>query len=493
MDFVPLIDQLGERGAAIAGGALIGALFGVFAQRSAFCTRSAVLDLTRGRDLKALAVWAAGFAAAVLGVQYLLASGRLDVLETRFFSTAQSLSGALIGGALFGVGMVLARGCVSRLIVLSASGNLRALYTSVVIAVVGLATYSGVLVPARDLPLWTGLVVLAIFIPLSHLGSRLFHFALDHPPTSNYPRIIRAPTRLREFRACHVPSSRWHHLFNFENYFFYRVVIDRFFRVIGRYRQGVENVLAVAISEQIFVFDDLPEEFDGFRILLLTDLHLDGLEPLTDVLIERVRDLEVAICLIGGDIRMELYGPIAPSVRLLRKLVDSVQAKHGKFGVLGNHDCIEMLPDLEDAGVSMLINEAREIVRNRASLWLIGVDDPHFYKCDDLEYACSDVPPEAFKILLAHSPEIYHKATDPGIRLYLCGHTHGGQICLPWVGPVFTHSSAPRYTAAGHWTFGDMTGYTSRGAGASGVPLRFNCPGEIPLITLRNRMPQPTV
>ncbi|MEQ8294882.1 MAG: YeeE/YedE thiosulfate transporter family protein [Nitratireductor sp.] len=150
MDFVPLIDQLGERGAAIAGGALIGALFGVFAQRSAFCTRSAVLDLTRGRDLKALAVWAAGFAAAVLGVQYLLASGRLDVLETRFFSTAQSLSGALIGGALFGVGMVLARGCVSRLIVLSASGNLRALYTSVVIAVVGLATYSGVLVPARD-------------------------------------------------------------------------------------------------------------------------------------------------------------------------------------------------------------------------------------------------------------------------------------------------------------------------------------------------------
>lgn len=150
MDFVPLMDRFGEAGTAVLGGALIGVLFGFFAQRSAFCTRSAVLDLTRGRDLKALATWAAGFAAAILGVQLLLANGSLDVVETRFFSTAQSLSGALVGGALFGVGMVLARGCVSRLLVLTASGNLRALYSIVVIGIVGLATYSGILVPLRD-------------------------------------------------------------------------------------------------------------------------------------------------------------------------------------------------------------------------------------------------------------------------------------------------------------------------------------------------------
>lgn len=150
MDFVPLMDRFGEAGTAVLGGAVIGVLFGFFAQRSAFCTRSAVLDLTRGRDLKALATWAAGFAAAILGVQLLLANGNLDVVETRFFSTAQSLSGALVGGALFGVGMVLARGCVSRLLVLTASGNLRALYSVVVIGIVGLATYSGILVPLRD-------------------------------------------------------------------------------------------------------------------------------------------------------------------------------------------------------------------------------------------------------------------------------------------------------------------------------------------------------
>lgn len=150
MDFIPLIDSIGENATALVGGIVIGGLFGFFAQRSAFCTRSAVLDLTRRRDLAALATWAAGFAAAVLGTQLLLNYGYLNVRDTRFFSTAQSLSGALIGGTLFGIGMVLARGCVSRMLILAASGNLRALYMSLVIAIVGYATYAGVLVPLRD-------------------------------------------------------------------------------------------------------------------------------------------------------------------------------------------------------------------------------------------------------------------------------------------------------------------------------------------------------
>ena len=150
MDLVPLIDRLGEPGTALAGGAVLGLVFGFFAQRSRFCTRSAVLDLTRGRDMTALATWAAGFAAAVLGVQALLALGLVGVTETRFFSTPQSLSGAIVGGLAFGVGMVLARGCVSRLLVLGASGNLRAVLSVLIIGLVGLATYSGVLVPLRD-------------------------------------------------------------------------------------------------------------------------------------------------------------------------------------------------------------------------------------------------------------------------------------------------------------------------------------------------------
>ena len=98
MDLVPLIDQLGENGAAIAGGAVIGIVFGFFAQRTGFCTRSALLDVVRGRNLSALAVWLSGFAVTILGVQLLLQQNMLSVQETRFFSTAQSLSGAIVGG-----------------------------------------------------------------------------------------------------------------------------------------------------------------------------------------------------------------------------------------------------------------------------------------------------------------------------------------------------------------------------------------------------------
>lgn len=150
MDLVPLIDSIGEPHTALVGGAVLGLAFGVFAQRSRFCTRSAVLSAMGDTDLKPLATWAAGFAAAILAVQLLLGGEFINVAETRFFSTAQSLSGAIIGGLLFGVGMVLARGCVSRLLVLGASGNLRGVFSIAIVGLTALATYSGLLVPLRD-------------------------------------------------------------------------------------------------------------------------------------------------------------------------------------------------------------------------------------------------------------------------------------------------------------------------------------------------------
>jgi len=153
-----------------------------------------------------------------------------------------------------------------------------------------------------------------------------------------------------------------------------------------------------------------------------------------------------------------------------------------------------MTPDFEEAGLIMLINESWPIERNGEKIWIVGVDDPHYYKMADTRQAFRDVPEEAFTIFLAHSPEKYKQAARFQSRLYLCGHTHGGQICLPEPlkrGPLLTNSRAPRFTASGLWQYQGMTGYTSRGAGASSIPLRFNCPGEITVITLRKDKSEP--
>lgn len=343
-----------------------------------------------------------------------------------------------------------------------------------------------VLAPTLDLPAWKPVLAWAAFVPIAHAGACYWHYVLAHPPMDGYPRLIRSTTRLREWRACHTPLAHWQTWLNFESYVYYRVIMAQFFRATGWYQHGIRNALAPQVSRHELWFEDLPASFDGYRILLLTDLHLDGLQSLPDILIERIAPLdEVDLCLIGGDVRMEMYGPMAPSIRQLKRLLKQVRSVDGIYGVLGNHDCIEMLPELEQAGVDMLVNDAELLQRGHDTLCLAGVDDPHYYRCHDVELALRKCPVGTFTILLAHSPEIFREAAIAGIRLYLCGHTHGGQICAPRLGPVFTHSRAPRRTAAGPWSEGNMLGFTSRGAGASGLPLRFNCPGEIALLTLR--------
>jgi len=150
MDMVWLIDTYGEPQTAALIGFGLALAFGFIAERSGFCTRSALLEILSGKLKSALPLWLLAFATAILLVQFAIYSQTISVGETRFFSTAQSLSGALIGGALFGVGMALARGCSSRLMILGATGNLRALTTVAVMAGVAWATYQGFLTGARD-------------------------------------------------------------------------------------------------------------------------------------------------------------------------------------------------------------------------------------------------------------------------------------------------------------------------------------------------------
>jgi uncharacterized membrane protein YedE/YeeE len=150
MDFEYLIDQFGETGTTALGGLVLGVLFGAFAQRSQFCLRAAVVEFWRGQIGSKVAIWLLTFSAAVAGTQALISSGNLDISDSRMLASYGSLSGAVLGGLLFGSGMVLARGCGARLLVLAATGNLRALFSGLLFAAVAQASLRGILAPARD-------------------------------------------------------------------------------------------------------------------------------------------------------------------------------------------------------------------------------------------------------------------------------------------------------------------------------------------------------
>ncbi|MDO9297889.1 YeeE/YedE family protein [Bradyrhizobium sp.] len=152
-----LIDLAGDPVVLAAGGLLIGMLFGACAQSSKFCLRSAVIEFSHARPGSKFAIWLLVFSAAVAVTNALIAFGWLDVSGARQLAARGSLSGSLIGGLMFGAGMILARGCASRLLVLSATGNLRALISGLVLTVVGQASLRGVLAPVREAlsELWT--------------------------------------------------------------------------------------------------------------------------------------------------------------------------------------------------------------------------------------------------------------------------------------------------------------------------------------------------
>ena len=149
MNLTSWVEQYGTLPVLALGGALIGALFGFTAQRSRFCLRAAVIEFWHGRFGEKLSVWLLAFSTAVLAVQGLVVLGALDVSGARQLANRGSLSGALVGGLLFGAGMILTRGCASRLLVLAANGNLRALLSGLVFAVTAQAALAGALAPWR--------------------------------------------------------------------------------------------------------------------------------------------------------------------------------------------------------------------------------------------------------------------------------------------------------------------------------------------------------
>lgn len=265
--------------------------------------------------------------------------------------------------------------------------------------------------------------------------------------------------------------------------------IARCLGAAGLSRFAFRSFLDVRTVENVVVMPGLPPVFEGFRILQISDLHCD-LEPkLMEVVHARLAGLGYDAAVLTGDYHDRPGRNEHVSIALMGKLIKGLRGP--RFGILGNHDFLDRVAALEAFGLPVLLNESAAIEKDGERLWICGVDDPRFFRTHDLARARAGVPAGEVSILLAHSPEVASEAAALGYSLMLCGHTHGGQLCLPGGFAVLRNAPVARRFLSGAWRERALQGYTSPGTGACGVPARLFCPPEITIHRLRGGTPNP--
>ena len=225
---------------------------------------------------------------------------------------------------------------------------------------------------------------------------------------------------------------------------------------------------------------------DGLRIAFVTDTHVgpsfsaDKLQPIVAALRRERPD----ILLLGGDFISESPRFLDSAMPMLGDMVPT--ARYGAFAVLGNHDVSNVrgrvAPALDEIGARLLENEAACIETDKGDLWIAGIDDAVLGK-PDVEEAFREVPSDAACIALWHEPDFAEVTERYGPFLQLSGHTHGGQVRLPSLGPLALPKLGKRYPS-GRYEVGDMILYVSNGIGMYRPPVRFNCPPELVIVRL---------
>ncbi|MBJ6724850.1 metallophosphoesterase [Geomesophilobacter sediminis] len=233
----------------------------------------------------------------------------------------------------------------------------------------------------------------------------------------------------------------------------------------------------------------LPAAFDGFTILQLSDLHDKEFEAGGKALLELLAREPFDLVVFTGDLVLGPRYRLTPALDLVQGL-----ARVPVFSVSGNHDWGESGHDhgigmrikqaLEEAGARVLSNQGVCLERDGARLWITGVDDPVTGK-DRLNHALAGIPSGERRLLLAHSPHIFPRAAAASVDLVLAGHTHGGQIRLPGLRAVYV----PKLGFFPRWDYGFFRHGTSAlvvnaGLGESWLPVRWNIPPEVTLVTL---------
>lgn len=311
----------------------------------------------------------------------------------------------------------------------------------------------------------------------------MYHF-IDNQEIRKEKRLIWAATRSVLENAGFLRNKNGKKSKSHWNLFVRLLDVFAFLlRITGYYRKGYGNAKTIRVNEIVLSYPNLPAAFNGFRILHLSDLHIDSIPGFAQLINDRIRNLKFDICFLTGDYRKDNSGSFAHILKPFSILSKYIQAPYGTFAVLGNHDTFLMARYEKLSGLELLVNESVVIEKEDHQILVTGTDDPFNYYTEQA-LLCLETRGYAFKIALVHTTELAQAAAVNHYDLYLCGHTHGGQICLKEGVPLVSHQFEGKQFNHGLWNIGKMKGYTSRGAGVSGMPVRFNCPAEVTVITL---------
>jgi predicted MPP superfamily phosphohydrolase len=242
------------------------------------------------------------------------------------------------------------------------------------------------------------------------------------------------------------------------------------------------------------VTDQLPADARPIKILHISDLHVERLTRREDRLLALVSEAEPDIILITGDYLNLSYTRDQVAQSQVSQLLSQLSAPHGVYAVLGSPpvDERDIVPGLlEELPVTLLVNESTTIsLDGQRHLLILGLDCSHHLPTDAaaLSHLISTSPNHQPSVLLYHAPDLMPEAAEHGIDLYLCGHTHGGQVRLPFFGAILTSSQLGKRYEMGLYREGKTHMYVSRGIGLEGLSaprVRFLAPPEITLVTLQ--------
>jgi predicted MPP superfamily phosphohydrolase len=246
----------------------------------------------------------------------------------------------------------------------------------------------------------------------------------------------------------------------------------------------------IQVTHHEFFFDRLSAEGLPLRIAHLTDPHVERTTVRERKLVPLVDELQPDLILVTGDYLNLSYLDDETAIRDFRTLARQWHAPYGVYAVRGSVDSPTLTERLF-AGLDIVVleNESVRLDIEGQEIYLVGVACSHDLSVDipRLDQALRDVPPDGFKILLYHSPDLIEAASERGIDLYLAGHTHGGQIRLPLYGAVATNSIYGKQYEAGLFQEGRTYLYVSRGLGLEGASApraRFLCRPEVAVHTL---------